>query len=275
MDVLEQTYESPLRTTLMTCTKSDFLTRHLDAYFSRHRGPNDRLAFSLAAMACLVAVLSCGQAQATIVTYAMNLEFSGGTAPSASAPWVVVNLDDHNQSGVVDLKVTAPGLTGSENLASLYLNLDPALDPNDLIFSSIVKSRAFTTPTISTGTNSFKADGDGKYDLLFGFSVGGAPDTFVQGDTIELSISGIATLNAVSFFEFSLPAGGHGPYTSAAHVQNTGGGGQSGWITDGTNGGPNIPEPGSATLLVLGAVGALGYRGWRRSGSRKLLASRR
>lgn len=258
----------------MTRTKLDSLTRRPDVYSSRHRRRSDRLAFSAAAMACLFAVLSGGQAQATIVTYSMNIEFSGGTAPSASAPWVVVNLDDHNQSGVVDLKVTAPGLTGNENLASLYLNLDPALNPNDLIFSSIVQSRAFTTPTISTGSNSFKADGDGFYDLLLGFAVGGPPTTFIHGDMLELSISGIATLNALSFFELSLPAGGHGPFTSAAHVQNTGGGGQSGWITDGTNGGPNIPEPGSATLLVIGAAGALGYRGWRRSGGRKLLANR-
>ena len=127
-------------------------------------------------------------------------------------------------------------------MASLYLNLDPALDPNDLIFSAPTQSRAFTSPTIATGTDNFKADGDGFYDILFTFAVGGPPSTFVNGDSIELTISGISTLDALSFFQFSAPAGGHGPFTSAAHVQNTGGGGQSGWITDGTNGAPEFPS---------------------------------
>jgi len=67
-------------------------------------------------------------------------------------------------------------------------------------------------------------------------------------------------LDALSFFHFSHPGGGHGPFTSAAHVQNTGGGEDSGWITDGTNGSSDIPEPASAVLLLMGALGLLGYR---------------
>jgi hypothetical protein len=217
-----------------------------------------------AAIFGLLPLLSPGHAVASIVTYAMNLEFSGGTAPSASAPWVVVTIDDFNLSGMVDLKVTAPGLTGSENLSGLYLNLDPALDPTDLLFSAPTQNRAYTTPTIGTGTNAFKADGDGRYDILLSFSTGGPPDTFVGGDSLEYTISGIPTLDALSFFQFSDPSGGSGPFTSAAHVQNTGGGGFSGWITDGTSGSIDIPEPTSAVLLLIGAVGLLGFRFRRR-----------
>lgn len=216
-----------------------------------------------AAVFCLLPLLSPSQALATIVTYGMNMEFSGGVSPSASAPWVVVKIDDFNLTGMVDMKITAPGLTGSENLSGLYLNLDPALDPTDLLFSAPTQNRAYTTPTIGTGTNAFKADGDGRYDILLSFSVGGPPSTFVGGDSLEYTISGIPTMNALSFFQLSEPSGGHGPYTSAAHIQNTGGGGFSGWVTDGTNGSTDIPEPGSVILFLIGAVGVLGYR-WRR-----------
>jgi len=144
-----------------------------------------RQFLSAAAIFCLLPLLSPGQASATIVTYGMNLEFSGGIAPSASAPWVVVTLNDYNLTGMVDLKVTAPGLTGNESLLGLYLNLDPALDADDLIFSAPTQNRAFTTPTIGTGLNAFKADGDGSYDILLSFAPGGPPNTFVTGDSIE------------------------------------------------------------------------------------------
>lgn len=194
----------------------------------------------------------------------MNIEFSGATAPSGSAPWVVVTIDDFNLTGSVDLTITAPGLTGSESLERLYLNLDPAYDPDDLVFSAATQNRAFDTPTIGTALDGFMADGDGIYDILLTFASGGPPDTFVTGDSLEYTISGIGTLDALAFFHFSTPGGGNGPFTSAAHVQNTGGGEESGWITDGTNGSTDIPEPSSAILLLIGAAGALGYRFRRR-----------
>jgi hypothetical protein len=219
-----------------------------------------------AAIFCLLPLLSPGPAMATIVTYAMNTEFSGGTAPSASAPWVVVTINDFNLTGMVNLKISNPGLTGNENVEELMLNLDPALDPTDLLFSAPTKSRAFDSPVIGTGLNAFKADGDGRYDILLDFTNGGPPNTFLGGDSIEYTITGIGTLDALSFFYLSDPAGGYGPYTSAAHVQNTGGGGFSGWITDGTNG-SSIPEPASAVLLLMGAVSLLGYRFRRRKRS--------
>jgi len=221
--------------------------------------PSLRRFLRAAAVFCLLPLLSPGHADASIVTYGMNLEFSGGTAPSASAPWVTVTINDFNLTGMVELTIAANGLTGNENVSGLYLNLDPALDANDLVFSAPTKSRAFDTPAISTGLNAFKADGDGRYDILLSFATGGPPDTFIDGDSIEYTISGISVLDALSFFHFSQPAGGHGPFTSAAHIQNTGGGEDSGWVTDGTNGSVDIPEPTSAVLLLIGAVGILGF----------------
>lgn len=240
----------------MSNTMNGFFTNRLGRRFLRH--------FLGAAAFSLLPLLSPGHALATIVTYSMNIEFSGATAPSGSAPWVIVTFNDFNLTGMVDMKVTAPGLTGTESLERLYLNLDPALDPTNLLFSAPTQNRAYTTPTIGTGLDGFMADGDGIYDILLTFASGGPPDTFVTGDSLEYTISGISTLDALSFFHFSTTSGGHGPFTSAAHIQNTGGGEGSGWITDGTNGSTDIPEPASATLLLIGAAGVLGYRFHRR-----------
>ena len=240
----------------MNITTKNFSANRLSCRFFRH-------ILSVAAIFCLLPFLSPTQALATIVTYGMDTEFSGGKAPIGSAPWVLVTINDFNLSGSVELKISNPGLTATENVEELMLNLDPLLDPTNLVFSAPTKSRAFDTPLIGLATDSFKADGDGRYDILLDFTNGGPPNTFLGGDSIKYTISGIATLNALSFFYLSDPAGGHGPFTSAAHVQNTGGGGFSGWITDGTGGGPDIPEPSSVVLLLMGAVGLLGYR-WRR-----------
>jgi hypothetical protein len=202
-----------------------------------------------------------------MLVYSLNVEFSGATAPSSTPPWVVVAMDDFGSSGSVEMTVTAPGLSASENILSLYMNLAPSLDPNDLTFSLDAKSRAaMTTPTIETGVNDFKADGDGRYDILFTFASGGPPQTFVNGDSITYTLSGIPTLDVNSFNFNSSPAGGNGPFRMAAHIQNTGGGEASGWIA-----GPDpeivvVPEPSSLALLALSVAIAIGCRVVRRRG---------
>ena len=104
---------------------------------------------------------------------------------------------------------------------------------------------------ISQGVDAFKADGDGFYDILLSFSSGGNVNkTFTQGDILEYTISAPG-LTATSFDFLSAPAGGHGPFHLAAHIQNTGGGEDSGWVTDSTGGSLIVPEPTSATLALL------------------------
>ena len=56
-------------------------------------------------------------------------------------------------------------------------------------------------------------------------------------------------LTAADFNHLSEPAGAHGPFYTAAHIQNaTGpGSGGSGWIAP-------IPEPSITSLAIMGAV---------------------
>ncbi len=214
-------------------------------------------------LAGLSALMMPAQSPAAMLIYSLDTEFSGATAPSGSPPWVTVAMNDYGSPGSVEMTLTAPGLTGNESVFLLYLNLAPTLDPDDLTFALDAKSRAaMTTPTISTGVNAFMADGDGKYDIRFSFASGGPPETFVTGDFITYTIGGIPTLTVDSFNFNSSPAGAHGPFRMAAHVQNTGDNFEaSGWIAGPD---PVVPEPSSLALLVLGAIGVTGWRLLRR-----------
>jgi len=188
------------------------------------------------------------------VVYDSSLEFSGGTTPVGAAPWLRATFDDGGGSGKVNLKFDATNLTGSEFVSGLYFNLNPALDPLALTFGSITKVGSFQDPTITTGVDAFKADGDGKYDLLFSFATsgqGGGSLRFGAGESMSLDISAPG-LTAASFNFLSAPDGGHGPYYTAAHVQSIGTGDGSGWVT--------VPEPSTYLLATLAGFGLWAIR---------------
>lgn len=196
-----------------------------------------------------VFVLSAG-ASASVLTYDLSVEFSGATPPAGATPWLRAVLDDGGSPGSVAMTLSTPNLVAKEFVSKWYFNLDPVLDPTSLIFSAPIKVGSFTDPTVNLGVNAFKADGDGKYDIKLAFATNdGFPTRFGVGDAATFMITGIPTLTASSFNFLSLPAGGHGPFPTAAHVQGIGPcGANSGWVT--------VPEP--ATMSLLGIGGALG-----------------
>ncbi len=208
----------------------------------------------------LALVLFASPVTAATVEFDSSIEFSGGTAPVGVPPWLKATFDDGGGSGKVNLKFEATNLTGTEFVSNLYFNLDPALDPTQLVFGAVSKTGTFDDPTFDTGKDAFKADGDGNYDLLVEFSNAPPGTRFGAGDALSVDISGIASLTASSFNFLSAPAGGHGPFYTAAHVQAIGAAGGSGWVT--------VPEPATWILGSLASVGAaLGSRRRRRRGS--------
>lgn len=202
-----------------------------------------------------------GTAQASILQGNFTTTFSG-TAPVGPAPWVTATVDDHGSSGSVTLTISTAGLSGSENISGFYLNLDTAMNATGLGFSYVGSSSGPSATSIQTGTNSFKADGDGKYDILFNFPTGSG---FNAGETVIYNISGIPSLTAGSFnFTSDCSQGcGTGSYYGAAHVQNTGANGASAWIGivsagSGTGGWAPpaaVPLPPAAWLFGSGLVG--------------------
>src|SRR6266436_5839343 len=211
----------------------------------------------------VVALLSPTKSSAASgITYQFDNEFSSGTPPAGPAPWVTATIQTVT-SGTVLLTVANNGLIGSEFVSGFYLNLNTNFNPINLSFSYVSSSGSFLIPnvgsgTIELGTDSFKADGDGKYDVLFDFSTSSGT-TFGAGDSVTYQLSGIAGLTADDFVYLSAPNGGHGPFYAAAHVQGIGtDGGFSGWVDPSLGAQPIlVPEPASGVLLAL-SLGFLG-----------------
>jgi hypothetical protein len=192
-------------------------------------------------------------AEALVITRLASHEFSNGTPPAGSAPWLTVRFDDGGGSGSVALTFEATNLVGSEFVSGLYLNVDPAINPTSLSFVNPVKTGSFDTPSISRSTDSYKADGDGYFDILLSFATGGsASSRFGAGETLSYTINGPASLTAASF-NFLSSSGNKPGHPIAAHVQGIGQDGAfSGWVT--------APEPASLVLLALSVVGMLHRR---------------
>lgn len=205
---------------------------------------------------------------ASTITYDFG-QISGGTPPSGSPPWLQAVFSDNGQpANTVQLTLTAGNLVGSEFASCWYFNLNPALDPSGLSFSVSGSTGSFTTPTVQTGANAFKAGPDGKYDVLLGFSTADS-GRFTAGDSITFTITDMSGLTADDFDQLSTAACGGGQYSSAVHVQSIGDNGDSAWVnptstilnSDDRNP-QNVPD-GGTTVGLLG-VSLLALAGLRK-----------
>lgn len=201
-------------------------------------------------------------AQAASLEFDFNTTFSG-TAPDGPAPWVSALFQDEGP-GTVRLTISNLNVGATEKITELYLNLNPIYSAPNLHFNFLGGSTGVTAPMPSLGTDAFKADGDGKYDILFQFGL--TPNVaLTTGDYLSYDITGIPNLTATDFAFLSLPAGGHGPFYSAIHVQGITASGTtddttySGWVA------PNeittVPEPSAAA--IGGMLAGLGLLSWR------------
>ena len=217
-------------------------TAKMKAYHERHiirLGARSRALFAGIALAGTI------QTASAVVSLALHDEFSGGTQPLGS---LLVQFTDIDAT-TVELRVTST-LVGTEFLDALYLNLNPLYDPSSIVFSAPIRNGVFgADPAISLATNGFQADGDGKYDIRLDFDNAPPGDRFDQLDIVTYSISRPAGLSESDFKFLSLPAGGHGPFFAAAHIQAIGPNDGSGWIAPGNS----VPD-GGATLMMLGAA---------------------
>jgi hypothetical protein len=208
-------------------------------------------------------LLPATTAQASSVSFDLDFEFSGAVAPDGAAPWLSATFTDV-APGTVDVTMDATGLNDiQENIKGWYFNLDPVLDLSELTFTNGAHMGSFNNPTFSKGMNSFKADGDGFFDLLFTFAAGGGPNArFNAGEVFSGTFSSTEPISASSF-NFGSVGGSKGSLLTAAHVRSTGtGNGDSGWIAPGDPPTPpvSVPEPSIylslATILLGGVYGA-------------------
>jgi len=129
-----------------------------------------------------------------------------------------------------------------------YFNYDPTSDLSDLDF---VYNSTSTGPEadINTGINSFKADGDGWYDIIFYFPEKNS-HRFTDDEKViyEITAPGL-TAGSFDYLSAQLTNGSNsGPFPTASHI-----GGidddDSGWVT------AKVPEPSVLLLLGLSIIG--------------------
>jgi hypothetical protein len=184
--------------------------------------------------------------------------------PSSPDPQVQAIFEDE-KPGTVRLTITSD-LPSGEFLGNLYFNFDPMDNVNRLHFAPL-GARNQPLPKISTGANSFKADG-GYYDICFAFGTTGK-NRFSGDDSITYLITepGLNASDFVFVDSTGSRGGANGMYYASASIQGNCGGSQ--WLAAGATSLQPVPEP--ASLALLASAGGLGWCACSRSSTRRLI----
>ena len=192
------------------------------------------------------------QATAAVVTFDYTESF-GAVPPGGSPPWATATFDDGGTAGSVMLTMDVLATIG--DVTGMYFNLvddsQATLDGLSFTFDGVA-STGPEANSVSVGTNNFRADGDGFYDILFDFPPPPGNVRFGPGEQVVYTITGTG-LTALDFNVFGEPgpgAGNPGPFLSVARFQSTPGGG-SDWVGA-------VPVPAAVWLFGSGLLGLVG-----------------
>lgn len=126
----------------------------------------------------LVFLLGMGYtAHAATITFDYTIEFSGATPPAGEPPWLTATFVETGADEVT-LTMDTEGLVDNEFVTGWYFNFDD--DPTAL---AITYSSGTSATSVDTGSNSFQADGDGKFDILFEYPDAAGDSRFGAAET--------------------------------------------------------------------------------------------
>jgi hypothetical protein len=187
----------------------------------------------------------------------------GGVAPTgtwATATFIDVGVDH------VQLTLNVTNNLTVENISAFYFNYEG--DATALTINA--QAGGGSTASVQQGNNSYMADGDGLYDLLFDFPPppGNFSAKFTAGETVIYDITGTG-VSAANFYTLAAPSQSQvGPFYAAAKLGGipcdqydanciSMGGTTSAWAAG------IVPEPVSSALFIVGAA-TLGFRRFRK-----------
>jgi len=218
---------------------------------SKNVSPVLRRMSTYVVAAAVFCLLISASAQATIITYALDVSISG-TPPAGATPpvWLTATFDDGDSAGTVDLTLEATSLIGKECVSEWLFSLDTNLDATGLTFLQTGKVEKFNDPTINKGTDTYSSAAPmGSFDIQFLFTASTNPtQAFDAGNAVTYQISG----TGITADSFDVP-NDTSSHPTAVLVENTGElADQNGWVS--------IPEVPTLVLLAFGAVGMIRRR---------------
>jgi hypothetical protein len=209
-----------------------------------------RLPFLLALALALSLLLAAVPAQGFTIYY--DTEYTGATEPSGDAPWLAASFETQ-EAGEVLMTLSASGLEAFEFVSKWLFSFNPDKDVDSLVFSW---ASGLWAEDVDTGADSQNAGGGYKFDIEVAYETSFWQwwERFAEGDVSSYLITGLDSLVAEDFY-YDAYKGNGDSMLAAAHVQNIGWCGESGWVT-GDADMTAVPEPGTLALASIGLLGA-------------------
>lgn len=215
------------------------------------------------AMLSLIGILAPINAYSLSIT--LNTEFSGGAVPSG---FPTISILQGANADTVNVLITSNLISGTEFIDEVVFNYGGA---NPLVtgLTATFTSGQAATDGIFFGSNAFKADGAGYFDIKFDYEASNNSNRFTAGETSAYTLSVASGLGlSPDDFSFLSTASAKGSFGGAAHVQGIATAPGSGWVGGPPIGGPNppdpepdpVPEPTAVWMLGLGLLGLVGYK---------------